>query len=87
MDLRVKKLSAMAWDIDRGDVDFQIRLVDGVYAIDVFERTVDGAHNSGLASYAGQTWQCVEAYVRNFNPATAFPEPGYGDDHGYVFTD
>ena len=87
MELKVKKLSAVAWAVDRGDVDFQIRLVDGVYAIDVFDRSVKDANNACLASYSGQAWHCVEIYVLNFNPETTFPEPGYGDDHGYVLVD
>ena len=87
MELKVKQISAVAWDIDRGDVEFQIRLVDGVYAIDVLDRTIQDAKAAGLAIYSGGTWQCVEAYVLNFNPETAFPEPGYGDDHGYVLAD
>ena len=83
MGLKLKKISAVAWDIDRGDVVFQIRLVDGVYAIDVFERTGAALADTTLASYAGYTWSCVTAYVVNFNPDTVFPEPGYGDEHGY----
>ena len=87
MELKVKKLSAVAWDVDRGDVEFQIRLVDGVYAIDVFVCNGTDPTNATLASYSGHTWGCVEAYVLNFNPETAFPEPGYGDDHGYVLVE
>jgi len=76
VELKVNKLSAVAWDIARGDVDFQIRLRDGVYAIDVFDRTVKDTNNAYLASYSAQTWHCVEAYVLNFNPETAFPRTG-----------
>ena len=86
MELKVKKLSTVAWEIDRGDVEFQIRLVDGAYAIAVFDRT-GGDPNAALASYVGHTWSCVESYVLNFNPASAFPEPGYGEDHGYVLVE
>ena len=86
MDLKVNKRSAVTWEIDRGDVEFQIRLLEGAYVIDVFDRTSVDPHAS-LASYAGHTWSCVESYVLNFNPTSAFPEPGYGDDHGYVLVE
>ena len=87
MQLIVNKRSATVWDIARGDVDFQVQLKDGVYAIAVFDRTGRDPANAALASYSGHTWSCVEAYVLNFNPESAFPEPGYGDDHGYVLVD
>ncbi len=83
MDIKPKPLSLTEWDIERGDVDFHVRLENDDYFVDAFDSNVKDADAAHLTTFTCDDWKTVEAYLRDFNPKTKVPESGYGERCGY----
>jgi hypothetical protein len=83
MDIHFKYLSPTEWDVERGDVDFHVRLENDDYFVDAFDNGLKDADAAHLTTFICDAWKSVEAYVRDFNPKTKRPESGYGDRSGH----
>lgn len=82
-NININPLSSTEWDIERGDVDFHVRLESDDYFVDSFDSRIETAEAAHLTTFRCDTWSAVEAYVCDFNPATKMPEAGFGKTNGY----
>jgi hypothetical protein len=83
LNITVKPLSPTEWDIERGDVDFHVRLENDDYFVDAFDSSINDVNVSHLTTFICDEWKTVEAFVRDFNLKTRLPEDGYGNRCGH----
>jgi len=70
--MKFKILSTIAWEAERVDCDFHIRLVQDNYVVDVFDSGIDNADEAYLTSHECETWEQVERYCRDFDGVSVF---------------
>jgi len=68
--MNFKELSPIAWDAERGDLDFHIRLEADEYYIDVFDSSIESTNEAYLTSHQCETWEQVERYCREYDGVT-----------------
>ncbi len=78
MEMRATPLSLSEWDIERGDVDFHVRLEEDDYFVDAFDSHIQNSDVAHLATFRCLEWDAVAAFVCDFNPKLKRPETGYG---------
>ena len=83
MDIHFKYLSPTEWDIERGDVDFHVRLENDDYYVDAFDSSIKDADAAHLTTFRCDAWKIVEGYLCDFNPKTKLPESRHGDRYGH----
>jgi hypothetical protein len=65
--MEFKSLSPTAWETERWDFDFHIRLEQDDYVIDVFENGVDNADDAYITTHTCESWAHVERFCRDFD--------------------
>lgn len=86
MKMNPKALSLTEWDIERGDVDFHVRLENDDYFVDAFNSSIDNPDLAHITTFRCVKWKDVVAFVCDFNPDTKLPEAGYGIRCGHTLS-
>ena len=84
--MKPKPLSLIEWDIERGDVDFHVRLENDDFYVDAFDSSIEEPDSAHLTTFRCLEWKTVGTFVCDFNPTSKCPEPGYGVRYGHTFS-
>jgi hypothetical protein len=84
--ISLEQLSPTEWDVTTSGCDFHIRIEDGQFAVDAFDRFIKDAEAAYLDSTLTDTFEealqlCrdFESWGRSFNPPNLQFPPGFGE--------
>jgi len=70
--LNFESLSPIAWEAERDEFDFHVRLEEDDYVIDVFDSSISDPDEAYLTTHACETWDQVVQFCQRYDGISVF---------------